>query len=176
MKKVLGFRLEKGETLCDIIRDHRDLGVHLMLHQELPGNVHIFEEREEQFVDLPVAKITPLEMSRWDEAARTCNNRKRFYVMRGSVDPAVDIYPFPPVVTFTVGGEKITAKIAHSSSNGTGDCIQLYHQGELVAASGGTMNSWTLRRWGFHPFADVLDMAKAVMTVIKFLDEKLYDH
>lgn len=175
MRPLMGFRLEGEETLCDILRDNRHLGIHLMIHRELPGGIHTFEERPEAFLNLPPAAITPLEISRWDASARSQHSKKSFYVMGGAVDPALDVYPFPPVMTFTVGEAVVTLRVVWDYRNGGGDCLHIYKDGRFIASSGSKMTQWVLRKAGFKTYTDDVPLAKAVMTVIKFLDEKLYD-
>lgn len=175
MKQVLAFRLEAGESLCGLLEDHRNLGIHLMAHTELPGGLHIFEDREPAVIPLPACEMTLKDRMSWDSAVRARNSRRPFYHMKGAVDPMTDIFPFPPVMKFQVEGVEVEVSVKYLNSKGGGDSLQMTYSGELIATTGATMGKWALRDQGFKEYTDAPAMVKAAMTAIKFLDEKLYD-
>lgn len=174
MKQLLAFKLENGETLCDLLAGNRQLGIHLMKHMEFPGGIHTFEEREAEVIDLPAIKMTPEDRKKWDDAAKAKSSRKPFYHMKGSVDPDSDVYPFPPVLIFSVEGEQVEVRVKSSLSL-TGDSLEMYYLDGLIASTGATMGKWALRERGFLTYARAPGMVKAALTAIRFLDEKLYD-
>lgn len=175
MKQVLAFRLEAGETLCGLLEDYRSQGIHLKAHTELPGGLHLFEDREPAVIQLSACEITMEDRMAWDFSARNRDSRRPFYRMRGTVDPLVDIFPFPPVMKFYVEGVEVEVSVNFINSKGGGDSLQMHHKGELIASTGATMGKWVLRIGGFQEYNSNPALVKAAMTAIKFLDEKLYD-
>lgn len=175
MKQVLAFRLEAGETLCGLLEDCRNMGIHLMAHTELPGGLHIFEDREPAVLQLPAYELTMKDRMAWDGAVRARNSRRAFYYMKGVVDPMVDIFPFPPIIRFQVEGVEVEVSVKYINNKGGGDSLQMTYDGELIATTGATMGKWALRDQGFKEYTEAPAMVKAAMTAIKFLDEKLYD-
>lgn len=175
MKTLLAVQLEGSETLDDILDQHAENGIHLMIHRDIGNGLHTFEERPVENVTLQTRKLTQAERDMWDAAASSINSRKPAYIMRGSAKPNVDIFPFPPHIQFTAGRVVVDMKIVWSrDADDPGDIIQLLYKGQLMASTGVTMSRWHLRKEKMKMAESVL-MVRALHAVMRWLDEKLYD-